>query len=145
MNFFESVKKRMPHFFSGVDVLEYGSHDKCKTIRYLFSDSKYVVLDPNRIDSQSIDDNSFNVTMSINRFQDSTDYLNELRVIHRLSSKFVMFSCNTAGNDGPCIRNLTQSDFYNYIDLDSMFETYKFEVDYPQAVLYFWGVKKDKV
>jgi hypothetical protein len=145
MNFFDSVKRRMPHFFSEVDVLEYVPYDKCKTIKYLFSDSKYVVLNPDKVDASDITDNSFNVAMSLNRFHESPNYLDELKVIHRLSSKFVMFSCNTAGNYGPCIRNLTQSDFYNYVDLDSMFETYKFEVDYPQAILYFWGVKKDKV
>jgi hypothetical protein len=145
MNFFDSIKRRMPHFFNEVDVLEYAPHNKCKTIKHLFSDSRYIVLDPDHNDGQNVADNSFNVAMSLNRFQDSPNYLQEFQVIHRLSSKFVIFSCHTAGNKNPCIKNLTQSDFYNYIDLDSMFETYKFEVDYPQAILYFWGIKRGTV
>jgi hypothetical protein len=148
MNFFESVKRRMPHFFNGVDVLEYTPHDKSKSIKHLFLDSRYVVLDPFRTDLSEIKDDAFNVVVSINCFQHQDDYLDKLQFMHRVSSKFVMFSCPTAGTmplkSETYYRNLTESDFYNSTDLGSMFETYKFDINYKESELYFWGVKKDK-
>ena len=146
MNFFDSTKRRMPHFFNGVDVLEYGPHNKSKSIKHLFSDSRYTVLDPSRNDLSEIDDNSFTVVFNADYFQDTPDYLCELKDMHRVSSKFVMFSCHASGNKNVSkdkyYKNLNESDFYNWLDLDRLFETYVFEVDYPTSMLYFWGVKK---
>lgn len=136
----------MPHFFNGVNVLEYTPHDKSKSIKHLFSDSRYVVLDPNTTDLSNVRDNAFNVVVSINNFQNASDYLNQLKNMHRVSSKLIIFSCSTSGNPGNrranYYKNLTHSDFYNYMDLESMFETYRFEVDHQSSVMYFWAVKK---
>lgn len=138
----------MPHFFNEVDVLEFTPHDKSKSIKHLFSNSRYVVLDPFRTDLSEIKNDAFNVVVSINCFQNDKDYLNKLKSMHRVSSKFVMFSCSTAGtmplNSEQYYKNLTESDFYNLIDLDSMFETYKFNIDYSESKLYFWAVKRIK-
>jgi hypothetical protein len=146
MNFFESARRRMPHFFNGVDVLEYTPHDKSKSIKHLFSDSRYIVIDPKNTGLSKVDDNSFKVVVSVDYFQDTSDYLSKLEDMHRVSSKFVIFSCRAAGNsqvseDG-YYKNLTRSDFYNWLDLDDLFETHTFEIDYNNSMMYFWGVKR---
>lgn len=149
ISFFELTKKRMPHFFSGVDVLEYSPHDVSKKVLSLFEDSRYYVLDPGRNDLNNIKDSSFNVVMSIDYFQHTPDYLEHLRRMHRVSSKFVIFCCAAAGKEpkhrGSYYKNLVMSDFYNQLDLDSMFDSYKFDVNYSISELYFWGVKRNGV
>jgi ubiquinone/menaquinone biosynthesis C-methylase UbiE len=146
MNFFESIKRRMPHFFNEVSVLEYVPHNKSKSIKNLFLDCKYIVIDPTSTNLSDIDDNCFNVVFSINHFQDTPNYLLQIKEMHRVSSKFVMFSCRAPGSKqnskDKYYKNLNESDFYNWLDLDSMFETYVFEIDYPTSMMYFWGVKK---
>ena len=136
----------MPHFFDGVDVLEYTPHSKSKSVSGMFSNSRYYVFDPKSNNLSSIPDNSFNVALSIDYLQYTPDYLNHLSLLHRVSSKFVLFSCAAAGRkvnrNVSYYKNLVMSDFYNQIDLDSMFDTYKFDVDYLSSDLYFWGVKK---
>jgi len=136
----------MPHFFNGVNVLEYTPHSKSKSINYLFSNSKNFVIDPKVNDLLQVDDDSFKVAMSIDYFQDTPEYLDCLKSMHRVSSKFVMFSCSAAGKSvkypSGYYKNLVMSDFYNHLDLGLMFETYRFEVDYSESKLYFWAVKK---
>jgi ubiquinone/menaquinone biosynthesis C-methylase UbiE len=97
----------------------------------------------------SIENNSFTVVMSVNYFQYTPNYLEQLKEMHRVSSKFVMFSCAAAGrhikNPPTYYKNLVMSDFYNHLDLDAMFETYKFDVDYERSDLYFWAIKRSEV
>jgi ubiquinone/menaquinone biosynthesis C-methylase UbiE len=144
--FFESVKRRMPHFFTGADVLEYVPHTRSKSINYLFDNCRNFVINPKTNYLSNVEDDSFRVVMSIDYFQYTPEYLKQLKEMHRVSSKFVMFSCAAAGrhieDPPPYYKNLVMSDFYNKIDLDSMFETYRFDVDYDRSDLYFWGVKK---
>jgi hypothetical protein len=147
--FFESTKKRMPHFFSEVDVLEYVPHARSKSINYLFENSRNFVVNPESNYMSSIENNSFTVVMSVNYFQYTPNYLEQLKEMHRVSSKFVMFSCAAAGrhikNPPTYYKNLVMSDFYNHLDLDAMFETYKFDVDYERSDLYFWAIKRSEV
>lgn len=144
--YISSLRNRMPHFFNNVDVVEYVPHEKSKTIKHMFSNSRYYVFDPNSTDLSDVEDNAFNVAMSIDYLQYTPDYLDHLKKLHRVSSKFVLISCAAAGRHvstpPPYYKNLVMSDFYNQIDLDSMFETYKFDVDYDRSDLYLWGVKK---
>lgn len=148
-NFFESVKNRMPHFFIGVDVLEYVPHASSKTINKLFTNSRHFVINPQRNNLDNIKDNQFNVCMSIDYFQYSPNYLIEFERMHRVSSKFVLFSCAAPGSspkrDFRYYKNLTMSDFYNCLDIELMFETYVFDIDYSKTELYFWGVKRNEV
>lgn len=144
MNYFDHIKTRMPHFFDGVSVLEYTSHDRSKSIRNLFTNSRYVVVDPNSSDLDSIGDRSFTVTISVNNFQHTPDYIRQLERMHRVSSKFVMFSCAAAGHipkGKGYYKNLTEADFYFGTDIESMFETHRFYADYNESMLYFWGVR----
>jgi hypothetical protein len=136
----------MPHFFNEVSVLEYTPHNTSKSINYLFSDSRILVIDPRKNNLSDINDNEFNVSMSINYFQYSPDYLTHLENLCRVSSKFIMFSCAAAGKSikspPEYYKNLVMSDFYNHLDLGLMFETYRFDVDYDRSELYFWGTKR---
>lgn len=140
------LKNRMPHFFNNVDVVEYVPHERSKTIKHMFSSSRYHVFDPNSTDLSNVKDNTFNVAMSINYLQYVPDYLNHLKTLHRISSKFMLISCAAAGRNIDkthyYYKNLVMSDFYNQIDLDSMFDTYKFHIDYNCSTMYLWGIKK---
>lgn len=147
--FFERTRSRMPHFFYDVDVLEYVPHHKSKSINKLFLNSRHYVLDPTINDLSKIQDNSFRVTMSIDYFQYTPNYLDHFKKLHRISSKFVMFSCAAAGRKPvgreQYYKNLTMPDFYNCLDMDSMFDSYLFDPDYDTSTLYFWGVKRNEV
>jgi len=146
--FFDSVQNRMPHFFNDVDVLEYVPHSRSKKIRHMFSDSRYFVIDPNRNNLEKVESNTFSVTMSIDYFQSTSNFIEQFQGLHRVSSKFVMFSCASAGRKPTregYYKNLTTSDFYNSLDFDKMFERYFFDVDYLSTELNFWGVKRNKV
>lgn len=147
--FFNYVSRRMPHFFNNVDVLEYVPHNKGKSIQHLFINSRYFVIDPTKNNLSKIEDNSFNVSMSIDYFQYSQNFLFEFEQLHRVSSKFVMFSCAAAGRTPDLTKghykNLTMSDFYNNIDIESMFDSYSFDTDHQYSDLYFWGVKRNGV
>lgn len=143
MTHFQEIRRRMPHFFDNVSVLEYVPHDKCKKIEHLFSDSYYVVLNPKTNDLSEVQQDSFRVAMSVDYFHLTRNYLEEFVAMHRVASKFVMFSCSASGKPikNNSQLNLTEADFYCSLDLDSMFETHSFYVDYLNSDLYFWGVK----
>jgi hypothetical protein len=136
----------MPHFFVGVNVLEYGPHNRSKKIKGLYEDSRYAVIDPRSSDLEEIKDGSFKVVISVNNFNFTNNYLDQLKSMHRVSSKFVMFSCLAAGyGDVGQEANLTEGDFYGHLDMDSMFESLRFHADYSDHMLYFWGVKRSEV
>lgn len=144
--YLEYLKTRMPHFFHNVDVVEYAPHNRSKSIKHMFVDSRYYVFDPNKTDLSDMEDGRFRSAISINYLQYVPNYLDHLRILHRVSSKFVLLSCAAAGSkpdaSAPYYKNLVMSDFYNQIDLDSMFDTYKFHVDYEHSTMYLWGIKK---
>lgn len=145
MTYFEEIRRRIPHFFKDISVLEYVPHDRCKSIGYLFDTSRYIVLNPETNDLSNVQMDSFRVAMSVDRFHLTPNYIKELEAMHKVASKFVMFSCAAAGtrptHDGYW-KNLTEADFYGSLNIDKMFETHKFFADYETHSLYFWGVKK---
>lgn len=146
MTYFEEIKRRMPHFFNNISVLEYVPHNKCKTVEHLFNDCHYVVLDPNTNDLSGVQQDAFTVAMSIDRFHTTDNYLEEFRALHKVSRKLVMFSCAAAGKSPRGTgywRNLTEADFN--IDLEAMFDPHHFYADYENSQLYFWGIKRDRV
>lgn len=146
MRYFEHLKNRMPHFFDGVEVLEYTSHNRSKSIRHLFDSSYYFVVDPSRLNLDNFDDNRFDVAMSINDFQYTENFIDRFKEMHRVSSKMVMFLCSTVGQKPRSTgyhRNLTESDFD--INLEIMFDTHRFHIDYDAHQLYFWGIKRNEV
>ena len=44
--------------------------------------------------------------------------------------------------DNEYYRNVTEEDVRNSINIDSIFEDYKFEINKDHCDLYFWGIKK---
>lgn len=148
MTYFNEIRRRMPHFFNGVSVLEYVPYSRCKTVAHLFEDSRYVVVDPSRKDLSDVPSNSFTVAMSIDMFHRTPNYLDMFKELHRVSYKLVMFSCAAAGTvprEAGYWQNLVEADFSTELDLDSMFDTFVFFPDHDHTTLYFWGVKKNEV
>lgn len=144
MNSFEQIKSRMPHFFIGTSVLECSLHQKSKSSMALFENSEYLVIDPSRKDLRGVGDNTFMTVLSVGTLNTMTNYIDIFRQMHRISSKFVLFSCSAPGNTKSMskgYKNLTEADFVFNIDFDSMFETFKFDVNYHTSTLFFWGVK----
>lgn len=146
MIYFDEIKRRMPHFFNGMNVLEYVPHDNSKKILGMYEDSRYTVINPNKSTLEEIKDNSFNVAISINYLQYTEEYIRHVQELHRVSSKFIMFSCAAPGTQAPSgveyYRNLTEADFWFGLDVEGLFESHKFYIDYDTSTLYFWGVKK---
>lgn len=44
--------------------------------------------------------------------------------------------------DNDYYKNLTQSDIMDIMDIETLFSSYKFEINKPHCDLYFWGIKK---
>lgn len=44
--------------------------------------------------------------------------------------------------DNEYYKNVTESDIRNYVDIDSIFSSYEFEIESNHCDLYFWGIKK---
>ena len=146
IKYFEYLKGRMPHFFDGVTVLEYVPPSQCKKIYGLFNNCRYTVLNPDTNGLSAVPDNSFLVAISIDRFHNTENYLEEFGRVYRVASRFVMFSAAAAGRKPTGqLSNLTEADFYLNFDIDSMFITHMFYVDHEDSTLYFWGIKMDEV
>jgi len=148
IEYFERIKDRMPHFFIGVDVLEYVPHSRCKAIAHLFEDSRYVVVDALHHDLSDVPDGLCTVTMSVDFFHRAPNYLEMFEEMHRVSSKLVMFSCAAAGtkpNAAGYWKNLTEADFSTVLNLDEMFDSYEFQVNLEETQLSFWGVKRSEI
>ena len=131
----------MPHFFFSTDVCEHSYFSDSKKIKFLFDDSKYYVF-PN---INNVDDNKFNVSLSIDKLQYEKNYLDTFHNLYRISSKFVLIRCSSAGSPknikNEYQRNLTESDFGSTMTMNKMFSSYNFYYDEQECNLYFWGVK----
>jgi hypothetical protein len=44
--------------------------------------------------------------------------------------------------DNEYYKNVTEEDIKDFLDVDSVFSNYEFEVNMSHCDLYFWGVKK---
>lgn len=166
--FFETVRLRFPHMFSGVRVLDIGSFNINGTVRDFFTDSEYVGVDLEEgpgVDvvgqGQELDypDNSFDTVVSAECFEHNPYWLETFVNMHRMSKELVVFTCATLGrpehgtsrtspSDSPFTvkwdyyKNLCEDDFSENLDLDSMFERYSFSVNTQSKDLYFWGLVK---
>lgn len=165
--FFELVKQRFPQYFEDVSVLEIGSLDINGTVRDFYNTSRYLgvdVADGPGVDmivqgqDLSLPANSFDVAVSAECFEHNPHWLETFINMHRMASKFVIFTCASDGRpehgttrttpedspftlDWDYYRNLNESDFRNNLDLDSMFSEYEFTTNQQSHDLYFWGIK----
>lgn len=103
-------------------------------------------------------DNWFDVAVSAECFEHNPQWLETFTNMHRMASKFVIFTCATEGRpehgttrttpeDSPFTltwnyyQNLTEQDFRDALDFDSLFQQYEFTTNEHSHDLYFWGIK----
>lgn len=166
--FFERVKAKYPKAFTGVDVLEVGSLNINGTVRDFFQAKKYVGVDVAEGDcvdlvcqGQDLDfkENTFTTAVSAECFEHNPFWAETFLNMHRMASKFVIFTCATDGRpehgttrtdrgsspftaSWDYYRNLNQKDFEATFNLDAMFKEYFFETNEASHDIYFLGVKR---
>lgn len=165
--FFEQTRTQFPQYFTDVSVLEIGSLNINGTARDFFNTDRYVGVDV--ADGPGVDlvaegqtlefpDKSFDIAVSAECFEHNPHWLETFTNMHRMASTFVIFTCATEGRpehgttrttpeDSPFTlewdyyRNLTEQDFRNSLNFDSMFQRYEFSTNNHSHDLYFWGIK----
>lgn len=154
--------------FAGVKVLEVGSLDINGTVRDFFTDCDYIGVDLDEgpgvdvvAQGQELDypDRSFDTVISAECFEHNPYWLETFVNMHRMADVLVAFTCATTGRrehgttrtspaDSPFTlnwdyyRNLTEDDFADNLDLNSMFQRHSFSVNNNSHDLYFWGLVK---
>lgn len=164
--FFERIKARYPQHFENVDVLDIGSLDINGSVRDMFHGGTYIGVDvgPGRgVDvvafgqDLTYPDRSFDVCLSAECMEHNPEWVATFANMVRMSRSMVIMTCATTGRaehgttrshpgSSPLTvplwdyyRNLTEDDFREAFDLDSMFRDYWFEVDWSSCDLYFAG------
>ena len=163
--FVQRVSKQFPNLFAG-KILEIGSLNINGTIRDFFLTEDYVGVDvaPGKgVDvvaqgqELTYPDNSFDVCVSSECFEHNPYWMETFENMVRMSSRLVVFTCASEGReehgttattpqDSPFTlewdyyRNLTEQDFRDALDIDSMFQEHSFEYNPHSCDLYFWGL-----
>ena len=149
-------------------MLEIGSLNINGSVRDFFTANKYIGVDlaagPG-VDvigeGQKLDyeDNSFDVAVSAECFEHNPYWAETFSNMHRMSSKYVFFTCATDGRaehgttrtdigsspftiEWDYYRNLNENDFQQEFNLDEMFESYFFETNDVSHDVYFCGLKR---
>lgn len=153
-------------------VLEVGSLNINGSIRQFFAYCDYLGIDvgPGKdvdlvCEGQTLDhpDNTYDTVGSCECFEHNPYWVETFVNMHRMCKPggLVFMTCATTGRpehgttrtspaDSPLTigigwdyyKNLTEQDFKDKLDIDSMFSEYKFEVGSPHADLYFYGIKR---
>jgi hypothetical protein len=165
--FFEQMKERFPQYFDGVSVIEIGSLDINGTVRDFYTPTRYVGVDVSAgpgvdlvCNGEDVDypDESFDVAVSAECFEHNPAWIETFINMHRVASKFVIFTCASDGRpehgttrttpedspftlDWDYYRNLTEQDFRDHHNFDTMFQQYEFNTNPHSHDLYFWGIK----
>jgi len=165
--FFEQTKERFPQYFKDLYVLEVGSLNINGTVRDFFDTTRFLGVDV--AEGPGVDlvglgqdlhfpDNWFDVAVSAECFEHNPQWLETFINMHRMASKFVIFTCASEGrlehgtsrttpDNSPFTltwnyyQNLTEKDFRDALDFDSLFQQYEFSVNEQSHDLYFWGIK----
>jgi SAM-dependent methyltransferase len=164
--FFAYAKDLFPEYFNNVSVIEMGSLNINGTVRDFYNATKYIGVDledgpgVNLIcEAQNVDfqDGSFDVAVSAECFEHNPYWAETFANMHRLASKFVIFTCASDGRpehgtrrshpdtspftlDWDYYRNLNEQDFRGLFDIDSMFDRHEFIYNPNSQDLYFWGI-----
>jgi SAM-dependent methyltransferase len=167
-DFVEAVSRFYPNNFANSKVLEVGSLDINGSVRQFFTGCDYIGIDLGQgrgvdivCQGQDYDapDNTFDTVISCECFEHNPDWVATFANMHRMVKPggLIVMSCATTGraehgtrrtspSDAPfCAdyyKNLTEQDFVENFDLDSMFSIYEFGVGEETKDLYFYGVKK---
>lgn len=172
IEFISQVKTLFPDSFKNKSVLELGSHDINGSIKFMFEDCAYIGLDAgpgNNVDVVSLaheynmPDETFDLCVSCEMFEHDPYWIKSFQNMIRMCKPggLVIFSCATTGrkihgtlynepNSSPntvdlgweYYKNLTESDFRENFDFDSIFSNYSFSLNRFVFDMYFWGVKK---
>lgn len=173
-NFVRDVKHNLPDFFKSKKILEVGSLNINGTVRDFFTDCDYIGIDLGEgpgVDlvcpgeKYDAPDNFFDVVCSLECFEHNPyweeTFLNMVRMC--VPAGLVFFTCATTGRlehgtsrttptDSPFTvqngceyyRNLTEQDFREKIDFESLFDRHYFFVNESSHDLYFYGILKNK-
>ena len=163
------VKDKFPDHLNKKQVLEVGSLNINGTVRDFFSECHYVGLDVAEgkdvdvvCEGQNFDapSESFDVSISCECFEHNPEWVATFRNMYRITRTggLVIMTCATTGRpehgttkttpqDSPLTvglgwnyyMNLTEKDFRDNFDIDSMFKEYEFLSQ--NTDLYFYGVK----
>lgn len=174
LNFVSSLAFRYPKHFTNCEVLEVGSLNINGSIRQFFLECNYIGIDVGPGPGVDLvcegqkydgDDGSFKTVISCECFEHNPHWVETFSNMHRVceDNGLIIMTCATTGrrehgtftcgpNDSPLTvakgwnyyRNLTEYDFLEAFDLDSMFSSYCFSVDSKAHDLYFYGFKKSK-
>jgi hypothetical protein len=165
--FFDFAKSLFPEYFKGTSVIEIGSLNINGTVRDFYENCKYLGVDVGEgkdVDlvcpGEKLDfaDNTFSVSVSAECFEHNPFWLETFKNMHRMASKFVIFTCASDGrpehgtkrttpDDSPLTldwsyyRNLNERDFTSNLDLSKMFKEWTFIYNKHSHDLYFWGIK----
>lgn len=173
-NFVTDVRYKLPDFFKSKKVLEVGSLNINGTVRDFFTECDYIGIDLGEgpgvdlvCSGEKYDapDNFFDVVCSLECFEHNpyweATFLNMVRMC--APGGLVLFTCATTGRpehgttkttpaDSPFTvengwdyyRNLTEQDFKEKIDFESLFDYHYFFVNESSCDLYFYGILKNK-
>jgi SAM-dependent methyltransferase len=167
-DFVSTVAEALPNNFAKCKVLEVGSLNINGSVRQFFTDCDYIGIDlgiGRDVDvicqGQDYDapDNTFDTVISCECFEHNPAWVATFANMHRMvkPSGLIVMSCATTGraehgtkrtspSDAPFCddyyKNLTEQDFIDNFDIDSMFSVYEFGIGEVTKDLYFYGVKK---
>ena len=164
--YFSYVKEMFPEYFQNVSVIEMGSLNINGTVRDFFDATKYVGIDLDEgpgvdlvcpAQEVGFQDGSFDVAVSAECFEHNPYWAETFDNMHRLASKFVIFTCASDGReehgtrrshpstspftlDWDYYRNLNEQDFRSIFDFDTLFDRHEFTYNEKSKDLYFWGI-----
>lgn len=166
-DFVRAVANFYPNNFKNAKVLEVGSLDINGSVRQFFQDCEYIGIDLGEgkgVDvvcqgqDYNAEDNTFDTCISCECFEHNHEWVLTFANMHRMTkpSGLIVMSCATTGRAergtkrtspqdapfcGDYYKNLTEQDFVENFDLDSIFSTYEFAVEDSTHDLYFYGIK----
>ena len=164
LDFVKSVKDMFPYSFKDAKVLEVGSLDINGSVRQFFNNCEYIGIDlfPGKgVDvigaAHTLQLGKYDTVISCECFEHDKHWKETFKKMYESAKCLVVFSCATIGRpehgtyrtspaDSPhtndYYKNLTEQDFKESFDLDSIFSKYEFSVNERPEDLYFWGLKK---
>jgi len=168
-DYIKYVKDKFPDYFHKKQVLEVGSLNINGTVRDFFTECNYIGIDVAEgkdvdivCEGQKFDapTESFDVTISCECFEHNPEWVATFRNMYRIvrTAGLIIMTCATTGRpehgttrttpqDSPLTiglgwdyyKNLTEQDFKDNFDLNTMFTDYQFLSQGTD--LYFYGVK----
>jgi SAM-dependent methyltransferase len=168
-NYIKYVKNKFPDQFSNKQVVEIGSLNINGTVRIFFDNCYYVGLDVAEgkdvdviCEGQKFDapTESFDVAISCECFEHNPEWVDTFKNMYRLvrPGGMIIMTCATTGRaehgttrttpqDSPLTiglgwdyyKNLTEKDFREHFNIESMFRNFEFLSQ--NTDLYFYGIK----